>query len=110
VNHKLFLIADLAEHDAQYCKAGEVIEVGGEKLTICAQEQGEDRRWSRTNTVIVRDSDTRHWAIPWEEGLTENQDCEGFKDHATDHGNPEYVKAWEVHPKPVQTIIWEAVK
>lgn len=35
--------------------------------------EGEDRRWSRTNTSIV-DVDGKLYRLFWEEGLTENQD------------------------------------
>jgi len=36
---------------------------------------GEDRRWSRTNTTIVK-IDNKFYSIYWEQGLTENQENE----------------------------------
>ena len=37
--------------------------------------QGEDRRWSRTNTSIVMIND-KTYSVYWEHGLTEGQDNE----------------------------------
>lgn len=42
-----------------------------------ANEEGDDRRWSRTNTLVIRRlSDDTLWGINYEEGLTENQENE----------------------------------
>ncbi|MHA1348053.1 MAG: hypothetical protein ACTSO3_16750 [Candidatus Heimdallarchaeaceae archaeon] len=35
--------------------------------------KGEDRRWSRTNKTIV-EVDGKHFALEWEQGLTESQE------------------------------------
>lgn len=38
------------------------------------REEGEDRRWSRTNFSVVEADDGKLYGIHWEEGLTEMQD------------------------------------
>lgn len=39
-----------------------------------AREDGEDRRWLRTVTVITRGLSGQHYAWDYEHGLTENQE------------------------------------
>jgi len=41
-------------------------------------ENGENRRWSRTNTTIVKLLD-RYFSVDWEEGLTESQENEYYE-------------------------------
>lgn len=108
MNHKLFLIAELE----RLGRPGDnkPVELGGEVHYFEAIDEGEDGRWRRTDHHILKDPEGRHWAVPHEVGLTENCDAEGYKDHATEHGNPIHVAAWEVRPVPVQTITWETVK
>ena len=40
--------------------------------------EGENRRWSRTNTSVVKADDGKFYEIDWEEGLTEYQDDEYY--------------------------------
>ena len=48
-----------------------------EGFEVVAIEQGEDRRWSRTNDSIAKAPSGQLFALNWEQGLTENQfDCE----------------------------------
>lgn len=41
-------------------------------------EEGDNRRWSRSNTSIVKADDGKFYAIDWEEGLTEYQENEYY--------------------------------
>lgn len=42
---------------------------------------GEDRRWSRTNTTIVKHGN-KFYSLYWEQGLTENQENDFFAQDA----------------------------
>ncbi|SKU46684.1 Uncharacterised protein [Mycobacteroides abscessus subsp. abscessus] len=65
-------------------------------------KQGEDRRWSRTNLVVVRAPSGKHYAYDYEQGLTEYQDVDAFGD-----GNP---KPYEVIPVEKTVTITNYVK
>lgn len=49
------------------------------------EEEGENRRWSRTNRIIIQDEKTnKYYSIYWEEGLTEEQENEFEEQEATE--------------------------
>lgn len=55
--------------------------------TWIAEEEGDDRRWSRLNTVILRAPDGEYWAFDYDKPLTEN--------------SGDYEKMpWDVYGKP----------
>jgi hypothetical protein len=51
-----------------------------------SSEQGENRRWSRSNLEIFKVEDTRdrYFGLYWEEGLTENQENEAYSQVAVE--------------------------
>lgn len=66
------------------CKANreEGEDVAGVRAYYVDTIHGEDRRWARTNKVLLRIGETVY-GFDYEQGLTENQDCCGFMDHVT---------------------------
>lgn len=65
--------------------------------------QGEDRRWSRTNLVVVHAASSgKHYAYDYEQGLTEYQDVDAFND-----GEPQ---PYEVRPVEKTVTITNYVK
>lgn len=121
MNQKLFLVEELEEEGVDCLPASKStlerepnanqVTLGGEVHTVVACEEGENRRWTRTDHYILRDPDGRHWSVPCEVNPTDHDGgAEGFKSHVTDHGNPIHVAAFEVRPVTVQTITWETVK
>lgn len=81
---------------------------GGEKdgWSWKAQEDGEDRRWSRANLTILAGPDGNYWGFYWEEGLTENQENEypwGSSMRTVATGDIE-VETYK--PKEIKATIW----
>jgi hypothetical protein len=109
MNQKLFLIEELEDQDLLDLQNGETLTLGGEVHTRVGFQQGPDRRWSRTDLYVVKDGEGRYWGLPWERGLTECQESEGFRAHVADHGNPIHVKAREVREFPVTAVSWVVV-
>lgn len=61
--------------------------------------EGDDRRWSRWNTVILQSPSGRHWAFGYEHGLTE------YQEHYYDGQPP-----WRVEPYERVVKGWRAIK
>jgi hypothetical protein len=64
-------------------------------------EEGENRRWSRSNETICKLGD-RYFSVIWEEGLTEMQDNEFYN-------QPIEVKK-ETKRKTITVTNWVAIK
>lgn len=62
---------------------------------------GENRRWSRTNTTIVKIKD-RFFSIDWEQGLTEVQEDEFY--------NQPFEVEKRTYDKVIKVIEWARVK
>lgn len=115
MNHKLFLIEELEDQDVSSLPSKDPNEnqvtLGGEVHTAVACEEGETRRWTRTDHYILMDQERRYWAVPFEVNPTDHDGgAEGFRSHPSDHGNPIYVAAHEVRPVPREITTWEVVK
>lgn len=81
----------------------------GDYRTV-AHEQGDDRRWSRTDSYILEHLPTgTFWSVPYEQGLTENCDRDGFADHAQ-HPERTHVKATQVEKVPITAYCWRTVE
>lgn len=65
------------------------------------ETKGENRRWSRTNTIVITDG-TKFFAFNYEEALTEMSDVERF--YPDPDGN---IEAKEVFPVVKTTITYE---
>jgi len=60
-------------------------------------EEGENRRWSRSNSTIVKMEDDKYYELVWEEGLTEMQDNEFYSQSSEEYHQIEEtitVKKW----------------
>ena len=67
------------------------------------REEGDNGRWSRHNKSIVLADDGKHYAINWEEGLTEMQDDEFYESDC-----PEVEKV--TYEKTITVTEWKSVK
>jgi hypothetical protein len=106
MNHKLFLISDLEAAKACLLPPGTTFQVGGETVTVVGNQIGPPAgRGIQEYRLMVRDSETRHWAIPYAAWHVDKPGA--YDPFATDAANPEYVSAGEVHPRAVQSIVWE---
>ena len=78
-------------------EVGQIINYGYDDIEVVEEIEGEDRRWSRTNKVIIA-IDNQYFSLTYEHGLTEYQD-DGYYSQI----------AVEVEKKEVvtKTIVWE---
>lgn len=88
-----------ADRASELCYMHSGNEVDG--WTWVAEEEGEDRRWSRSNMVVIKDPDGGLWAFDYEEGLTENRDNEYPWSH-TDRYDAELKKYIDTTPTEVE--------
>lgn len=111
MNTKLLSLKMLQEADAEFSDAaGAPYALEDGDYRTVAHEQGEDRRWSRTDSYILEHIATgTFWSVDYEQGLTENCDCGGFADHVVSPDRT-HCKATQVEKVETVTHVWRAVK
>lgn len=73
-------------------------------IEVVEKEEGENRRWSRTNRIVIS-KDGKFYAFHWEEGLTEYQETDMIGDANTvvdDH-----IELVEVKPVEKTVVTYE---
>lgn len=65
---------------------------------IVQEIEGEDRRWLRGMTTVIRTDDNKLFALDWDQGLTENQENEYF--------DGEYEEVYEKVVFSAQREVW----
>lgn len=81
-----------------------------EGWTHVDEEQGDDRRWYRTNMVVLRGPDGMTYAFDYEEGLTENQENMYPWGDRYDKNPPEEIDVYRVIPVEITKTEWRVAK
>jgi hypothetical protein len=76
-------------------------------FTKVHMEEGENRRWSRTNSIVVS-KENKFYRFFWEEGLTESQETKMISD-ANEVVDGE-VTLTEVEPVEITNTIYKEIK
>ena len=78
-------------------EVGQIINYGYDDIEVVEEIEGKDRRWSRTNKVIIAIGN-QYFSLTYEHGLTEYQDDEYYSQIAVEVEKKEVV---------TKTIVWE---